>query len=164
MYGKFNVASNANLPGPIDQLWERFEAAGFQDQQLPDDEGWMPKAAFPNQVVGRIAIRDELAARVRKAIGRGPSYSRAQKCNLMREGRVLERCDWVVASIPAIVGQSLQAITEELVGSKRRREGWHVTDSASGSRATSTTISEGTDKVCFEGYKFETERKADKES
>jgi hypothetical protein len=117
----FNVASASGLAGPIDQMYVRFEQAGFPEHYLPDDAGWMPRSAFPDQIVGRIAIRDALGQFVGDLTGREVSYSRAQKCNLMREGRVLERCAWPVQSLCAINVGSLQAIAAGLVHDKERR-------------------------------------------
>ena len=136
MSDKFNVASQSNLQAPIDQLYERFEAAGFPKHFLPDDWGWMLVDAFPGQTVGRIGIRDRLGELVAAPISRSAPYTRAQKCNLMREGKVLERCDWPVQSIPAICTGSLETIADELVESKARRNRGLVTDCRPGSNIT----------------------------
>jgi hypothetical protein len=121
MTDKFNVASAASIPGPILQLYEGFEAAGFEDRHLPDECGWMLSEPFSGQIVGRVAIRDTLGNTVAAKIGRTTPYSRAQKCNLMKEGQVLANCNWPVQSIPAIYNNSLHAIAETLVETKVRR-------------------------------------------
>ena len=141
----FNVASPSNLRAPVDQLYERFEAAGFPDHFLPDDWGWMRVDAFPDQIVGRIGIRDQLGELVAARIGRGVPYTRAQKCNFMREGRVLEQSDWPVMSIPAIRTGSLEAIADELVESKARRNRGLVTDCRPGSNITTACLTIGRD-------------------
>ncbi len=121
MTGKFNVASHACLPGPVDQVWEPFQAANFSEEMLPDCEGWMPVSAFPGKIVGRIAIRDTLGEMIAEKTGRETPYSKAQKCNLMREGEVLAQSDWPVQSIAVIHTSSLAAIADELSTSKTRR-------------------------------------------
>ena len=133
MDGKFNVASSSCLPGSIDRLYERFEEAMFTEEYLPDLEGWMPVNAFPGQIVGRIAIRDKLGELVAGKIDRDRPYSRAQKCNFMRESQVLDRCQWPVQSIPAIQDALLMAITGELLETRYRRNRGAITDCRSGS-------------------------------
>jgi hypothetical protein len=117
----FNVASASGLAGPIDQIYVRFEKAGFPEHCWPDDAGWMPSSVFPDQIVGRTTIRDALGQFVSDLTGRDVAYSRAQKCNLMREGRVLDHCSWAVQSVCAINVGSLQAIAAGLVHDKQRR-------------------------------------------
>lgn len=134
----FNVASHTGLPGCVNEMWGRFANAGFPDESLPDERGWMPTRVFSGHVVGRIAIRDELADQVARAVGR-LSYTRAQKANLMKEGRVLERCEFPVTSIPAIPYRLLETIADELVSSKHRRKRELVTDPSSGSALPSST-------------------------
>lgn len=117
----FNVASHAGLSGSVSETYVRFKEAGFSHNLLPNDEGWMPKEAFPDQEVGRIWIRDELGRLVVNLTGREASYSKAQLCNFMRQGRVLEHCDWRVNSVPTIYTSSLSAIAGALVQAKARR-------------------------------------------
>ncbi len=116
-----NVASNQGIKGPVDQIYLRFMEAGFPDEHLPDEMGWMPAAVFPGQILGQRAIAVALTNHLEQAIGRERRYSRAQRWNLMNEGRVLDNCEYPVQSIPAICTTSLRAISCELLATKRRR-------------------------------------------
>jgi hypothetical protein len=140
---RINVASNQCITGPIDQLYGLFEEAEFPHEQRPDYFGWIPPGVFPGQVVGRVAIRDALAAWIEQEIGRRRPYSRQQKSNLMREGRVLHRCEYPVQSIPAISNNSLDAIAGELLESRTRRNRCSppLTDCRSGSNLRGTQFS-----------------------
>ena len=129
----FNVASAcANLGQPAcwfyNQEW---------DGRGPDYAGNMPRERFPEQIVGQVAIRDSLAALTAAAIGREKPYSNRHATNLMRDARVLEHCNWLVQSIPAIHKTSLQAIAGRLVTAKARRNRAAAgTDCSSGSSIT----------------------------
>lgn len=133
-----NVASQQGITGPVHELYTRFEDAGFPDDMLPEDDGQIRREVFPDQVVGRIAIRDELAGQLETLTGRSRPYSRGQQSNLMREGRVLERCTYPVQSIPAIDVNSLQAIAGELVETRKRRNWSLATDCRSVSSISSS--------------------------
>lgn len=117
----FNVASAAMVPGRIETLWVRFANAGYPDDQLPVDSGWMPSAPFSGHVVGKVEMRDTLSKMVETRVGREVPYTRAHKSNLMREGRVFESCTWPVMSIPMIDRPLLETIADGLVRTKARR-------------------------------------------
>ena len=129
----FNVASASGLRGPVDQIWKRFKAEGFAGHYLPDDDGWMPTEPFSGQVVGRVAIRDELGRLVVAETDRGSPYTNQQKRNLLREGAVLDHCNWPVMSVPAIPQPQLEEIAHELATSKPRRNKIALTDTSHGS-------------------------------
>ena len=131
---KFNVASAASLPGKVVRFWERFDAAGYAHDQLPDPEGWMLAAPVSGDVVGRFAIRDDLAAQVALLAKQKP-YTHRQALNLMAEGNVLGQCEWPVQSVPMIAVGTIAAIAHKLApyGGDRR-----------GRRRSTTQVSGGT--------------------
>ena len=118
---RINVASNCMLKGPVDAHWMIFEAAGFPDEALPDDKGWMPASATSGYFLGRYAIGEALVAHVAELAGRG-SYSKMSKSRFMREVNVLDHCEWPFPDVPIIATPSLQALAVQVFEACPRRK------------------------------------------
>ena len=116
-----NVASECRLVGPIDSLWELFESAGYPDDLLPDEDGWLKSEVTSGYIFGTVGIRNKIGELVAAKLGRDKPYSSQQARNLMKEGNVLARCDELVAGVPKIANPEIENIAWKLRLSKKRR-------------------------------------------
>jgi hypothetical protein len=121
----FNVVSASGLQAkPVDIMYGSFLKVA--EENLPNEYGYMTAQAVqevfktPPDYVGRLSLRNTLAALVGEQTGRTTPYTKRQANNLMKQGRVLERARYPVQSIPAIDPGTMQAIVGELVQTPRR--------------------------------------------
>jgi hypothetical protein len=122
---QLNVASLANLGLSPSEYAPRYEQATMDGTWLgsgPNSEGWISKAVYSGQVVGRVGIRDALNGMLVALTDRDEPYTNRHMTGLMREGRALEQSDFNVRSIPSIPEGRLGMIAAKLATDKNRRD------------------------------------------
>jgi hypothetical protein len=120
---EINVASICGLPGPVSATCSRFAS-------VLSEESWIDVAcvagaawriAFPEQVVGRIAIRDHFRTCLEGLTGR--SYTKRQINNLLRQYDVWGRATWPVRNVPALPCDTIESRARAAAAGSRQQGG-----------------------------------------
>ncbi len=126
MPGRVNVASLTGLPGPVHELCQRFVAAGWPDEALPNYGGWVAADALTDvtsgQILGRIGIRNAFATKLETITERSAPYTKQRVNQIMAGMHVLARCNWPVMSVPMISPDNLETLAREIVKATAMRD------------------------------------------
>ncbi len=126
MPGRVNVASLTGLPGPVHELCQRFAAAGWPDEALPNYGGWVAADKLTDvtsgQILGRIGIRNVFATMLETITERSAPYTKQRVNQIMVKMRVLDRCNWRVNSVPMIAPGDLETLAVEAVTATPTRD------------------------------------------